>query len=104
MIIKLLYREAGQNANSHAVIANAWQHRFINSFLFDVFLSLFIIITFLLLYRSDVFVSCAVFAGLSGSYMGYPFLDPLAGLLVSGVILKQVNFILINVLSALSDF
>jgi divalent metal cation (Fe/Co/Zn/Cd) transporter len=41
---------------------------------------------------------------LSGSYMGYPFLDPLAGLLVSGVILKQVNFILINVLSALSDF
>jgi divalent metal cation (Fe/Co/Zn/Cd) transporter len=42
------------------------------------------------LFRSDVFVSGAVFAGILGSFLGYPFLDPLAGLLVSGVILKQV--------------
>lgn len=58
--------KAGTKANSNAVIANAWQH------------------------RSDAMVSGAVFAGLAGSYVGFPILDPLAGLAVAVVILKQV--------------
>ena len=35
--------------------------------------------------------SLAVFAGLTGSMMGYPLLDPLAGLLVAGLIVRQVS-------------
>ena len=35
-------------------------------------------------------VSAAVFAGLVGSYLGYPLLDPLAGICVAGVIVRQV--------------
>lgn len=34
--------------------------------------------------------SAAVFVGLIGSMMGYPLLDPLAGLLVAGLIVRQV--------------
>lgn len=37
--------------------------------------------------------SLAVFVGLIGSMMGYPILDPLAGLLVAGLIVRQVGFI-----------
>lgn len=59
-------RKAGEKANSAAVIANAWQH------------------------RADVFISSAVLVGLLGSVAGYPFMDPAAGLLVSGFIVKQV--------------
>ena len=53
-------------AQSDAVIANAYQH------------------------RSDVLLSSAVLVGLVGSIAGYPILDPIAGLLVSGVILNLV--------------
>lgn len=35
--------------------------------------------------------SAAVFVGLIGSMMGYPLLDPLAGLLVAGLIVRQVR-------------
>jgi divalent metal cation (Fe/Co/Zn/Cd) transporter len=59
---------AGKKANSAAVIANAWQH------------------------RSDAIISAAVLAGLMGSMLGYPILDPAAGVLVAGVILNQVFF------------
>jgi divalent metal cation (Fe/Co/Zn/Cd) transporter len=48
------------------VVANAWQH------------------------RADVSTSSAVFFGLIGSMLGYPLLDPLAGVLVAGVIVRQV--------------
>lgn len=70
---------AGQKANSDAIIANAWQH------------------------RSDVFVSISVFCGLAGSFAGLPVLDPLAGLLVSGVILKQAATICKKAYQNLSD-
>lgn len=57
--------KAGQDANSSVVIANAWQH------------------------RSDAFASCAVLCGLMGSASGYPLFDPLAGVLVAGIIANQ---------------
>jgi cation diffusion facilitator family transporter len=57
--------KAGQDANSSVVIANAWQH------------------------RSDAFASCAVLCGLVGSASGYPLFDPLAGVLVAGIIANQ---------------
>ena len=41
--------------------------------------------------RADVSTSLAVFVGLIGSMMGYPLLDPLAGLLVAGLIVRQVR-------------
>lgn len=71
--------KAGKKANSDAIIANAWQH------------------------RSDVFVSLSVFCGLAGSFAGLPVLDPLAGLLVSGVILKQAVTICTKAYRDLSD-
>lgn len=73
------FRNAGQKANSSAVIANAWQH------------------------RADVSTSVAVFAGLVGSMMGYPILDPVAGVLVAGVIIKQAYIIGMDSLRDLSD-
>ncbi len=53
------------------MVANAWQH------------------------RADVSTSSAVFVGLIGSMMGYPLLDPLAGILVAGVIVRQVCVVLL---------
>ena len=73
------YRKAGERANSAAVVANAWQH------------------------RADVSTSSAVFVGLVGSMMGYPLLDPLAGVLVAGVIVRQAFTIAIDSLKDLSD-
>ena len=40
-------------------------------------------------HRADAFISGTVFAGIAGSYAGFPILDPLAGILVSGFILQQ---------------
>jgi len=45
----------------------------------------------------------AVFAGLIGSMMGYPVLDPAAGVLVAGVIIKQAYIIGVDSLKDLSD-
>ena len=70
---------AGKRANSAVVVANAWQH------------------------RADAIVSSAVFAGLVGANMGVPLLDPLAGLLVSGVIVKQTVSTSFDALRDLSD-
>lgn len=53
--------------------------------------------------RSDVSTSMAVFAGLIGSMMGYPILDPVAGILVAGVIIKQAHAIALDSLRDLSD-
>ena len=58
--------KAGEAAQSSVVITNAWQH------------------------RADVGVSFAVFCGVFGGIFGYPLLDPLAGLMVSGMIGRQV--------------
>lgn len=39
-------------------------------------------------HRSDVYTSIAVLAGVTGAILGYPFLDPLAGIFVSLIIIK----------------
>lgn len=54
----------GQQENSRLLQANAWHH------------------------RSDALSSVAALVGVVGAYLGYPVLDPLAGLVVSGMIFK----------------
>ncbi len=54
----------GKKINSNALIADAWHH------------------------RSDAFSSIAALIGIVGSRMGYAFLDPIAGLLVSIIVIR----------------
>ncbi len=54
-------------------------------------------------FRADAVASSAVFAGLVGSMMGYPILDPLAGVMVAGLICKQAYKIGADALRDLSD-
>lgn len=82
VVKELLFRytlKAGQLANSSTVMANAWQH------------------------RADAGVSSAVFAGLAGSMCGYPLLDPLAALMVAGVIMQQGCVTAMGAMKDLSD-
>lgn len=77
-----LYRytlRAGERANSAAVIANAEQH------------------------RADVIVSSAVSVGLLGTLYGVPVLDPLAGTMVAGVIIRTAYNTSLSSLRDLSD-
>eukprot|EP00981_Chlorochromonas_danica_P013619 scaffold6586_cov169-Ochromonas_danica.AAC.4 len=76
---EFLFRKAGQRANSSAVIANAWQH------------------------RADVSTSSAVFIGLIGAMLGFPILDPIAGIMVAGLITHQSYKIVGDALKDLSD-
>jgi cation diffusion facilitator family transporter len=69
----------GQEVNSSVLIANAWHH------------------------RSDALVSSAVLVGLVGTYSGYPLMDPLTGLLVSGIICKQGISLLLDSVKDLTD-
>jgi len=55
---------AGRKINSSAIMADAWHH------------------------RSDAFSSIAALIGIIGSRLGYRILDPLAGLIVSIIIVK----------------
>lgn len=88
-------RKAGKAAHSDAVIANAWQHRYMRPpfspftiVVNNIFYRLFVCV---IVHRADVSTSLAVFVGLLGSMAGYPILDPLAGLLVAGLIVRQVR-------------
>lgn len=54
--------EIGQQTKSSSLIANAYHH------------------------RSDVHVSLVAFAGIAGHYIGMPWLDPVGGIAVGGVI------------------
>jgi cation diffusion facilitator family transporter len=54
----------GRNINSQTLIANAWHH------------------------RSDAWSSVAALAGVGGCLVGIPVLDPVSGLLVSGLVAK----------------
>lgn len=76
---RLNFSRAGKRSQSDAVIANAYQH------------------------RADVLLSGAVLCGISGSMLGYPLLDPLAGLLVSGVIVYQGTVTVIDAVKDLID-
>lgn len=82
VIKEMLFRytlNKGSAANSAVVIANAWQH------------------------RADAFVSASVMCGLSFGLVGYPLMDPLAGLLVSTLIAKQGFATAFEALKDLSD-
>ncbi|MGD9141470.1 MAG: cation diffusion facilitator family transporter [bacterium] len=54
----------GKKSNSPSVIANAWDH------------------------RADVYSSIAALIGIAGARMGYLYLDPIAGLFVSYMIIR----------------
>jgi len=57
--------KVGERNNSPAVIANAWDH------------------------RSDAYSSMAALAGILGAKLAFPYLDPIAGLAVSALIVKM---------------
>ena len=57
--------KVGERNNSPAVIANAWDH------------------------RSDAYSSVATLAGILGARLGFQYLDPIAGLVVSALIIKM---------------
>jgi cation diffusion facilitator family transporter len=57
--------KVGKKNDSPAVVANAWDH------------------------RSDAYSSIAALAGILGARLGVPYLDPVAGLVVSAFIIKM---------------
>ena len=54
-------------------------------------------------HRSDSLSSGVTFLAIGGSYLGFPVLDPLGGLLVAGLIGKQGAELLLGALQDLSD-
>ncbi len=67
VVKELLYRysyKVGSATDNQALIADAWHH------------------------RSDALSSVAAMVGIVGARLGFVFLDPLAGLLVAGLIIK----------------
>lgn len=69
----------GRRIKSQAVIADAWHH------------------------RSDAFSSVATLIGVGGAIFGYPFMDPLAGIIVSLLIMKTAVSIYIDAIKGLMD-
>jgi cation diffusion facilitator family transporter len=68
VVKELLFRytlKVGRRVNSQAIIANAWDH------------------------RSDAYSSVAAFIGIGGAKLGVILLDPLAGLIIAGLIVKM---------------
>lgn len=55
-------------------------------------------------HRSDVFSGCLAGVAILGSSMGFPMLDPVGGLLVAGMIIKQGSEIGLNALKELVDY
>ncbi len=79
---ELLFRYmkcASSQLKSQTILANAWAN------------------------RADSFSSCAVIIGVFGSRLGIPHLDPIAALVVVGVIVKISMSILIDSVRALMD-
>ena len=54
-------------------------------------------------HRSDAYSSAVGLVAILGSYAGIPVLDPLGGVLVSGIVLKQGSGILSSALKELMD-
>lgn len=69
----------GRKIESQAIIADAWHH------------------------RTDVFSSIAALIGIGGAVLGFPILDPLAGIVVSLMILKAAVSIYWDAVSDLMD-
>ena len=55
-------------------------------------------------HRSDVFSGCLAGVAILGSSYGFPMLDPVGGLLVAGMIIKQGSEIGLNSLKELVDY
>jgi divalent metal cation (Fe/Co/Zn/Cd) transporter len=55
-------------------------------------------------HRSDVFSGCLAGVAIIGSSMGFPMLDPVGGLLVAGMIIKQGSEIGLNAMKELVDY
>lgn len=86
-LISVVFKEAmyqytvriGKKVRSSAVIADAWNH------------------------RSDALSSIATVIGISGAILGFPFMDPIAGIVVSILILKTALSIYIEAIHSLMD-
>ncbi|RUS20490.1 cation efflux protein [Endogone sp. FLAS-F59071] len=77
-----LYRatmKVGIDEKSNVLVANAWHH------------------------RSDAFSSIVALGAIGGSYIGFPILDPLGGILVAGMIMKSGVEIMLGSLKELVD-
>ena len=70
-LFQLTYR-IGKKQNSRILIANAWHH------------------------RTDAISSIAALIGILGAILGFPLLDPIAGFLVAGLIIKSGIDISVN--------
>ena len=82
VIKEIMFRytlRVGKRNNSPAVIANAWDH------------------------RSDAYSSIAALAGIVGARLGFQYLDPIAGLVVSALIVKVSATILHSNIGILMD-
>lgn len=71
--------DAAKKLNSNAMMSDAWHH------------------------RSDAFSSIAAFIGIIGARMGYGFLDPLAGIIVSIIVVKVGIELLLSSIDELMD-
>ncbi|MEW9123199.1 MAG: cation diffusion facilitator family transporter [Thermotaleaceae bacterium] len=69
----------GRKISSQALIADAWHH------------------------RTDAFSSVAALIGISGAILGYPILDPLAGIVVAIMIIKAAISIYLEAIHQLMD-
>ncbi|KPU45104.1 putative cation efflux system proteinc [Oxobacter pfennigii] len=54
-------------------------------------------------HRSDVLASLSAMVGIAGARLGYPILDPIAGIIVSAIILKTGISIYIDAIESLMD-
>ncbi|KAI7871475.1 cation efflux protein [Spinellus fusiger] len=71
--------KVGKKEKSDVLIANAWHH------------------------RSDAYSSVVALGAIGGSYAGLPVLDPLGGLIVSGMIIKSGVSFMLSSLRELAD-
>lgn len=54
-------------------------------------------------HRSDAFSSIVALGAIGGSYLGFPILDPLGGMLVAGMIMRSGVEIMLGSLKELVD-
>ncbi|CAB5183084.1 hypothetical protein RhiirA5_496139 [Rhizophagus irregularis] len=82
LVKEILFRitlKIGLEERSDVLIANAWHH------------------------RSDAASSLVALGAIVGSYLGFPFLDPVGGILVAGMIMKSGFEIMLSSLKELAD-
>lgn len=75
----LMVRAVAKKENSQSVMADAWHH------------------------HSDALCSCGSLLGIIGARMGFPLLDPLASIVICGVIIKVAIDIFLDSINKLVD-